>query len=81
MNKPLPDWSEQARSIRIGSEWLHYKGKRYTILAVARHTETLEELIIYQALYESRDIWVRPLKMFLETISYSGVVQARFACL
>ena len=78
MNKSLPEWSEEARSIRIGSEWVHYKGKHYKVLAVARHSETLEELIVYQALYGDRGVWVRPLKMFLETISDNGVRKARF---
>lgn len=53
MTEPLPFYSPAARSIAIGSVYEHYKRKRYKILAVARHSETLEELVVYQALYDS----------------------------
>lgn len=73
--KPL---SEQARSLCINSLYEHYKGNRYKILAVARHSETLEELVVYQALYGEHGIWVRPVEMFLETILIDGQLKARF---
>ena len=44
----------------------------------ARHTETEEELVVYQALYGERGYWVRPLKMFLETVNVNGIEQRRF---
>jgi len=75
----LPSFSPQAQSIIIGSIYEHYQRKlRYKILAVARHSETLEELIVYQALYGEGDVWVRPLAMFLENVTVSGESQPRF---
>ena len=43
----------------------HYKGKSYEVTGVAKHSETLEELVVYRALYGKYDLWVRPLGMFL----------------
>lgn len=74
----LPCLSSKAKSIVVGSLYEHYKGLRYKILGVARHSETLEELIIYQALYREGDIWVRPLNMFLENVTIDGKSQPRF---
>jgi len=44
----------------------HYKGKQYEVIGVAVHSETLEEFVVYKALYGEAKLWVRPLKMFLE---------------
>ena len=75
----LPNFSSTAKSIIIGSVYEHYsRGIRYKILAVARHSETLEELIVYQALYGEYDVWVRPLTMFLEDVIVNGQSQPRF---
>lgn len=70
--------SLKAKSIAVGNIYEHYKGLRYKILGVARHSETLEELIVYQALYGESDIWVRPLAMFLENVVINGQSQPRF---
>jgi hypothetical protein len=56
----------------------HYKGFRYKVLAIARHSETLEELVVYQALYEEEGVWVRPLTMFLENVIIDEKPQPRF---
>lgn len=58
----------------------HYKGKFYEVIGVARHSETLEELVVYKATYqtEGENLWVRPLQMFQETIIIDGVEQKRF---
>lgn len=58
----------------------HYKGKLYEVLGVARHSETLEELVVYKATYqpEGENLWVRPLAMFKETIIINGVEKKRF---
>lgn len=74
----LPCFSPLAKSIVIGSFYEHYKGLRYKILAIARHSETLEELVVYQALYGECDVWARPLAMFLENITINGQAQPRF---
>lgn len=60
----------------------HYKGKKYRVLGIARHSETLEELVVYQALYESKfglgAVWVRPKEMFFEKIMIDGKEVPRF---
>lgn len=68
--------------IKIG-KYKHYKGKLYQVIGLARHSETLEELVVYQALYESKEfgnraIWVRPAKMFTETVLANGKEVNRF---
>jgi hypothetical protein len=58
----------------------HYKGKLYEVIAVAKHSETLEKMIVYKALYQNdgENMWVRPLNMFIETIVVNGVEVKRF---
>lgn len=74
----LLPYSLEARQMIPGEIFQHYKGLRYQILHVARHSETLEELVIYQALYGEKDVWARPLSMFLEKIWIDGVLTPRF---
>ena len=76
--RPLPTFSSLAKAIIEGDLYEHYKGHRYKVLGVARHSETLEEMVVYQALYGEHGIWVRPLNMFLETIVIDGKEQPRF---
>ncbi|ATG78365.1 MULTISPECIES: DUF1653 domain-containing protein [Pseudoalteromonas] len=57
----------------------HYKGPQYKVIHVATHSETEEQLVIYQALYGEFGIWARPLSMFLETVEKEGEVIQRFA--
>jgi hypothetical protein len=59
----------------------HYKGKDYTVLGVARHSETLEELVVYRQEYGDRGLWVRPAAMFAETVEVDGRTVPRFAFL
>jgi cyclomaltodextrinase / maltogenic alpha-amylase / neopullulanase len=56
----------------------HYKGKRYEVLGVARHSETLEELVVYKKLYDDGGLWVRPLGMFLGDVEVEGRIMPRF---
>lgn len=49
----------------------HYKGREYLVLGVARHSETEEELVVYQQDYGDRALWVRPRRMFVESVSVS----------
>ena len=65
-------------SVVIGGKYEHYKGKPYRVLAIARHSETLEEMVVYQQLYGEEGVWVRPLGMFLETVEVDGKVIPRF---
>ncbi len=57
----------------------HYKGNEYRVLGLARHSETLAPLVVYQALYGERGLWVRPAAMFVENIVHDGRRQPRFA--
>jgi len=70
------------KEVKIG-KYKHYKGKLYEVIGIARHSETMEELVIYKALYDSEEfgknaIWARPKKMFLETIERDGKKIKRF---
>ena len=56
----------------------HYKGNEYIVLGVAKHSETLEELVVYQQDYGERGLWVRPKEMFQESIEVDGRQMARF---
>lgn len=56
----------------------HYNGPYYHALGIARHSETLEELVVYQALQGDYGIWVRPIAMFEEEVEINGKKQPRF---
>jgi hypothetical protein len=68
---PLPD-------APLG-RYRHYKGKEYELVGVARHSETLEPLVVYKPLYADIGLWVRPHAMFFEQVEIDGVMQPRFA--
>jgi hypothetical protein len=57
----------------------HYKGGEYEVIGVARHSETLEPLVLYRPLHNDSGLWVRPYAMFFETIDVEGRMQPRFA--
>lgn len=68
--------------VKLG-KYEHYKGNNYLVIGMARHSETLEELVVYKALYDSDEfgtnsLWVRPKEMFFETIDINGVKVPRF---
>lgn len=56
----------------------HYKGKEYEVIGAARHSETLDVLVVYRALYGERGLWVRPLTMFCEEVEVDGKRMKRF---
>lgn len=56
----------------------HYKGNEYTVIGVARHSETDEELVVYRPEYGERQLWVRPKSMFSESVLVDGQSVARF---
>lgn len=66
--------------LKLGGIYQHYKGKNYRILNLALHSETLEFMVVYECLYENPagTIWVRPLKMFVETVEVNGEHIPRF---
>lgn len=63
--------------IRLG-KYRHFKGNEYEVVAVGRHSETLEDYVIYRALYGEGGYWVRPLSMFFEDVERDGKVFPRF---
>ncbi len=63
----------------VPGRYRHYKGNEYEIIGMARHTETLEPLVVYRALYGEQGLWVRPAAMFVEDIEHEGRRQPRFA--
>lgn len=56
----------------------HYKGGEYEVLGVARHSETLEPLVVYRPLYNATGLWVRPHAMFFGELEVDGVRRRRF---
>ncbi len=74
MSEPLPPMIETPKGL-----YRHYKGGQYRVLDTVRHSETLEPMTLYQALYGQQGLWVRPAAMFAETVQIGGVTQPRFA--
>ena len=66
MNAPAP------------GKYRHYKGNLYEVIDLVRHSETLETLVLYRALYGDQGLWVRPLAMFQETVEAAGRRLPRF---
>lgn len=67
---PLPDTPT--------GRFRHYKGGEYEVIGTARHSETLEPLVVYRPLYNATGLWVRPHAMFFGTLDIDGVTQLRF---
>lgn len=59
-------------------QYRHYKGRHYEVIATVRHSEMLEPMTLYRALYGEQALWVRPAAMFDEEVVVDGVQQARF---
>lgn len=62
----------------IPGRYRHFKGNEYEVLYVAKHSETLEPMVVYRALYGEGGIWVRPASMWNETVSRDGKTYKRF---
>lgn len=69
-----------ASDLIIGGVYQHYKGKNYIVKDLARHSETLEWLVVYECLYDNPEakLWVRPMTMFLENVTIDGLSVPRF---
>ncbi len=59
-------------------KYRHYKGNEYTVLYIGKHSETLEEMVVYQAMYGDHGIWVRPASMWNESVEKDGKIYRRF---
>lgn len=75
---PAAGAADDGRAPRPG-RYRHYKGNFYTVIGVARHSETGEELVVYRPEYGARELWVRPRAMFTGTVCIDGTEQPRFA--
>lgn len=63
---------------RIKGRYRHYKGKEYEVLDIVKHSETLEEMVLYRQLYGEGALWVRPRAMFFENVEIEGKSVPRF---
>ena len=63
--------------IKLG-KYKHFKGNEYEVIGIAKHSETLAEMVVYRALYGDGEIWVRPAEMWDETVERDGKVFKRF---
>ena len=63
--------------IKLG-KYKHFKGNEYRVIAIAKHSETLEPMVVYQALYGEQGIWVRPAAMWNEIVEKDGYTGPRF---
>ena len=63
--------------IKIG-KYRHFKGNEYEVIAIAKHSETTEDYVVYKALYGDGGMWVRPASMWNETVERDGVTYKRF---
>lgn len=64
--------------IQLG-KYRHYKGNEYEVIGIAKHSETLEDMVVYRALYGEHDMWVRPASMWEEIVNVNGQEMVRFA--
>lgn len=69
-----------AEAFRPG-RYRHFKGREYELLCLARHSETLEDMVVYRALYGERGVWVRPAAMWNELVERDGIRVPRFSYL
>ena len=69
---------EQEQQKLVDREFRHFNGNHYRIEVFAKDSETQEEMVVYRALYGEHDLWVRPAKMFFETIERDGKRMKRF---
>jgi hypothetical protein len=69
---------ENNRELKIGCRYKHFKGMEYLVLHMAKHSETLEDMVVYQPQYGDRGIWVRPLTMFMGKTIHEGKEVYRF---
>ena len=63
--------------IKLG-KYKHFKGNEYRVITIAKHSETLEPMVVYQALYGEQGIWVRPAAMWNEIVEKDGYTGPRF---
>jgi len=67
-------------SIEVGAIYQHYKGEKYRVIGIAKHSETLEEFVVYEALYDNPEskLWARPVRLFMDEVEWEGKKVKRF---
>ena len=68
---------EEIMELKLG-KYRHFKGNEYELLGIAQHSETMEPMVVYRALYGEKGLWVRPLSMWTETVERDGYCGPRF---
>lgn len=63
--------------IKLG-RYRHFKGNEYEVLYIGKDSETMEDVVIYRALYSQNEVWVRPARMWNETVERDGKIYKRF---
>ena len=63
---------DEAKEKILPGKYRHFKGNEYEVIDIARHSETLEPMVVYRALYGEGGVWVRPAEMWLETVEKNG---------
>ena len=64
--------------IKIGGKYRHFKGNEYEVIGLAKHSETLEQMVVYRQLYGDGGVWVRPADMWNDTVERDGQTYVRF---
>lgn len=64
-------------NIKLG-KYRHFKGNEYEVIGIAKNSETLQETVVYRALYGEKELWVRPASMWNETVERDGKTYKRF---
>ena len=77
VNQLIKSMTEEQAEL-VGRTFRHFKGNLYRLEGFAKDSETLEEMVVYRALYGERGLWVRPAKMFFETVERDGRTMKRF---
>lgn len=75
--KLIKNKNQETCEMKLGI-YRHYKGNLYRVIGISRHSETLEEFVVYQALYNDFGLWIRPLSMFCENVVLDGAETPRF---
>ena len=69
---------EQTKHLPVRGKYRHFKGMEYEVIGIAHHSETIEDMVVYRALYGERELWVRPASMWDEDVVRDGVTYKRF---
>ena len=78
MNRELNVKEDVCGKTIIPGRYRHFKGNEYEVICTAKNSETLEDMVVYRALYGTQEIWVRPAHMWNETVERDGTVYRRF---